>query len=379
MDVYEMSDAELEAAFREAKAGMDSPDTVYEEIYEEEEEEEEVADLEQPNEDSDYETSDEMEVEDESEEVSEADDGHDGEPDEVEEEADEGEEDTEIDAQPVQKHKFKANGKEYEFTMEEIVSQFPKVFGQAMDYTKKTQAIGKYRRTIDAIESAKLGHEDVNLAIDVLKGDKNAIAEVLKRNNIDTLDLDTDGSKYVAKDYGRDEKTIAIHDVIEEINDDPEYVTTSRVLSKEWDDASFQEFVKDPELIRALHIDVKNGDFSKVQPIAEKMKVYDRGRKSDLDYYKDAAKVYYGEIEAEKARQAEVDRIRADRDNRVAEKARISQVRADEAKAKAVKEESAKRKAAAPTKKVAGTKKSINYLDDSEEAYWEWYNNMPRP
>ena len=376
MDLHEMSDAELEAAFREAKAGMDSPETVYEETYEEEEE---VADLEQPDEDSDYETSEEMEVEDESEEVSEADDDHDGESDEADEEADEEAEDAEIDAQPVQKHKFKANGREYEFTMEEMVSQFPKVFGQTMDYTKKTQAIGKYRRTIDAIESAKLGHEDVNLAIDVLKGDKNAIAEVLKRNNIDTLDLDTDNSKYVAKDYGRDEKTIAIHDVIEEISGDPEYGITSRVLSKEWDDTSFQEFTKDPELIRALHIDVKSGMYDRVQPIAEKMKVYDRGRKSDLDYYKDASKVYFGEIEAEKARHAEVDRTRADRDNRVAEKARISQVRAEEAKAKAVREESAKRKAAAPTKKVAGTKKSINYLDDSDEAFEEWYKNIQRP
>ena len=35
-----------------------------------------------------------------------------------------------------------------------------------------------------------------------------------------------------------------------------------------------------------------------------------------------------------------------------------------------------KRKAAAPVKANAGTKKVIDYLDDSDEAFEEWYKKM---
>jgi hypothetical protein len=154
--------------------------------------------------------------------------------------------------------------------MEEM---FPKIFGQAIDYTKKTQAIKPWRKTIDAIEQAKLNHDDINLAIDVLRGDKNAIAEIIKRNGIDTLDLDTENSKYIPKDYGRDDTTLEIKDVVERISADREYETTHRILSKEWDENSFKELTKTPELIEALHVDVKTGMYAKVQPIAEKYKV----------------------------------------------------------------------------------------------------------
>lgn len=365
MDVWSMNDEELEQAFREAKAELGEADDVYEE----------VEDLEQPIEDSDDDTSMD-EIEDtEDEEVSETEeDTHDGESDAEEEEADEDEVDDVEEVQPVQRHKFKANGKEYEFTMEEMMTQFPKVFGQAMDYTRKTQALKPWRKTIDAIESAQLGQDDINLAIDVLKGDKGAIAEVLRKHKIDALDVDVD-SKYEAKDYGRDEHALAIQDVIDDISRDEEYKVTNRILSKEWDDNSFREMTKDPELIKLLHVDVKSGVYNKVQAIAEKMKVYSGAKQSDLEYYKDAAKVYYNEMANEQARLMEAEKARVDRENRIAEKARIAEVKANQEKAKAVKDESAKRKAAAPTKKVvAGTKKAIDYLDD--ESYDEWYASI---
>ena len=83
-------------------------------------------------------------------------------------------------------HKFKANGKEYEITEDEMRQQFPKIFGQAMNYTQKMQSLSPWRKTIDAMEQAKIKHEDVNLLIDVLKGDKAALASVIKKVGVDT-------------------------------------------------------------------------------------------------------------------------------------------------------------------------------------------------
>lgn len=372
--MFYMSDDELEAAFREARAQDMSPETDIE--MENSMVEDEPLDLEQPiEEDSDNdlvvdEVTEEEVVTDSEPKVEVADE----EPIEVDEQTEntEDEELPEITETPV--HKFKANGKEYSFTPEEMMEQFPKIFGQAMDYTKKTQALKPWRKTIDAIESARLGHDDINLMIDVFKGDKNAIAELIKRTGVDTLDLDTENSKYVPKDYGRDDTALAIKDIVDEISVDKEYETTHRILSKEWDERSFSELTKDPELIRLLHVDVKSGMYDKVQPIAEKMKVFDRGRQSDLDYYKAAAQEYF-RAEAETQRRAKaIEDQRLAREAKLARQAEIERVKATQIKQAAVREQAVVRKAAAPVKSNAGTKKTVtDYLDESEEAYDEWY------
>ena len=361
--MWNMSDEELEKMFLDAKTDIQSPDVEIEE------------NLEQPVEDSDDNGTEIVELEDEAEEPAEV-DGSD-ETAEVEEEPTEAEEEEKIEeVQEVQKIKFKANGKEYEFTEDEIKAQFPKIFGQAMDYTKKTQAIKPWRKTIDAIEQAKLSHDDVNLMIDVLRGDKDAIAAVIKRTGIDALELDTENSRYVPKDYGRDENALAIKDVIDEISADKEYEITHKVLSKDWDDNSFREMTKDPELIKQLHIDVKTGMFDKVQPIAEKMKVFDRGRQSDLDYYRMAAVEYFKEQEDAQRRMDAVEQQRLAREAKLAKQAEVEKVREAQTKREKVVEKTEQRKAAAPTKSNAGTKKVVDYLDDSDEAYEEWYRQM---
>ena len=361
-EMYRLSDEELEKMFYDAKAEGQSPDVGDE-------------DLEQPVEASDDNGTEEIELDDEAEEPAEVEESD--ETAEAEEEPTEAEEEEEIaEVQEVQKVKFKANGKEYEFTEDEIKAQFPKIFGQAMDYTKKTQAIKPWRKTIDAIEQAKLSHDDVNLMIDVLRGDKDAIAAVMKRTGIDALELDTENSKYVPKDYGRDDNALAIKDVIDEISADKEYEITHKVLSKDWDDNSFREMTKDPELIKQLHIDVKTGMFDKVQPIAEKMKVFDRGRQSDLDYYKMAAVEYFREQEDVQRRMDAVEQQRLAREAKLAKQAEVEKVREAQTKREKVVEKTEQRKAAAPTKSNAGTKKVVDYLDDSDEAYEEWYRQM---
>lgn len=373
--LWDMSDAALDEAFKIAKAEALSSDTT----YEEQRETQIVDDLEQPefedsDDDADVGDADPETTDDGSDKVGNGLDGDDTAEEENPEAEVKGDEEA---AQPVQeKYKFKANGKEYEFSDEEVRKEFPKIFGQAMDYTKKMQAIKPWRKTIDAIEEAKLNHDDVNLMIDVLKGDKDAVATVLKRTGIDALTLDIETSRYVPKDYGRDDKTLAVKDVIDEISTDSEYSTTYKVLSKDWDDRSFQEMTSDPELIRLLHVDVKSGMFNKVQPIAEKLKVYDRGRQSDLDYYKDAARVYFEEQRQVNAQVAETDRLKAIRAADEAERTRIREVKGKQQQQVVTRQDAEKRRAAAPTKRTSGVKQVIDYMDESEEAYNEWYNSV---
>jgi hypothetical protein len=404
-NLWDMSDDELEAAFKEAQAAQDSPETEMEaealpepdfeesepsveedtdeEVSLDEDTEEEIDDgPEQPEdedlEDSGHDTSDESETDDATEEDGEAPDSDDLDEDsDVDDEpsSDEADEDDE-EEQPVQSYKFRANGKDYEFSSEEIVDQFPKIFGQAMDYTKKMQTIKPWRKTIDAIEGAELNHDDVSLMIDVLKGDKDAITEVLKRTGTDTLELDTETeSKYVAKDYGRDDSALAIKDIVDDISQDVEYATTHNVLSKQWDEGSWNVMAQNPEMIRLLHTDVKSGMYDTLQPIAEKLKVYDGAKKSDLDYYKEAAQQHFAQTAEQEAYEERMAEKQAKREAAEAEKARLAEVKAKSQKRTATKQASVKRKAAAPTKSAA-SRDVIDYLDDSDEAFDDWYKRL---
>ena len=385
--LYNMSDEELEALVQEEQANeanneLDEPsndEPQDEEIIDLDEDDEE--ELEQPD-DEDEDSDDNAETEEnDSDDESEEPDEDTDEPDEEDSEdsednSDEKSDDEKEPVQPEQKRKYKANGMEYEFTEKEIFEMFPKVFGQAMDYTKKMQKIKPYRQMIDAIEQAQLSKDDLNLAIDVLKGDKDAIGALLKRTGIDALDLDVEDSNYVPKDYGRDETTLALNDVIEEISADQEYQRTQSILGREWDDKSWDEMTKDPSMIRALHIDVKTGMYDKVQPIAAKLKVYDGGRKRDLDYYKEAAGIYFAQqSEAEKQAQLEAQQ-QAELEAKQKREAELARVQAEKAKRETAKKKAVKRKKAAPSKVGAKAAGVTDYLDDSDEEFEKWYAQL---
>ena len=376
--LYNMSDEELERAFLDAREN-EQYNEVDEPVMESTEEyEEDIEIMEQPDEldeDSVDEgaTDDEVTTETESTEVTAQPDEEVDTEDEDPIEEEKSEEINEVAQQDHQELVFKANGREFKFTQDEMMAQFPKIFGQAMDYTKKTQAMKPWRKTIDAIEQAKLGHEDINLMIDVMKGNKEAIAEVLKRTGVDSLEIDTENSKYTPNDYGRDDKALAIKDIVEEISADKEYDITHRILSKEWDEKSFRDMTNDPELIRLLHVDVKTGIFDKVQPIADKIKVLDRGSKSDLEYYRMASIELAQQQRMADQRAYELERQKQEREAKLAKQVEIDRVKKIQEKQKEVEVKAVERKAATPTSRKVPTSKVVDYLDSSDEAFEDWY------
>lgn len=361
--LYDMSDDELEAAFKAAKAGMQTDEV-------EDDEAEEIDDTtEQPDEVE--EDSDDVESNRGDEEIVEETEDGSKEPDEVE--VDKPEEVDEIvDEEPkIAKYKVKANGTELELTNDELLQLAPK----ALNYTQKMQEIAPWRKSISALKDNGMTHDDVNLMIDIMKGDKDAIAEIVKRHKIDTLDLDVEESKYRPKDYGKDEHELALEDVVNMIKKDPEFKVTQYVVDDAWDVKSRGELAKNPSMIEGLHVDIKNGTFDKVNPIALKLKALDGGRKTDLDYYLEAGSQHYAELRRVQEVETNRTKLLAERD--AAKAKAIEEVKVREIKQTEVKKASEARKAAAPTKKAAGSGKIIDYLDDiSDDNFDAWYKDL---
>lgn len=407
-ELYDLSDEELETAYRDAKAGEvemgvvdDDPGADDEEVVVEDEESEdedvdvdadeeveedddtedevdEDEDLEQPDDDEDSEDKD-QDDEDDADDAEEPEDEPDG--DETDNPDVEEEKSEKSDLTPV-KRKYKANGQEFEFTEEEVLEQFGRVFGQAANYTQKMQAMADGRKTLSALKDNNLSHEDVNLMIDVMKGDKNAIAAVMKKAGLDAMDLDTEEeSTYAPRDYGRSEQELAIDDVIGAIEQDQEFAVTQHVVDRQWDSGSRKALAENPQMIAGLHNDVKSGVYDKVSPMAMKLKVLDGGTKSDIEYYIEAGTQYYGELDAQEEAIAAKTKATAEAEALAAEEAKVERGKIDAVKQRkatnnVVKKAANKRKAAAPTKKAAGKKDVIDYLEDSDEAFDAWYKKL---
>ena len=285
--------------------------------------------------------------------------------DNLDEDKDKEKEEEEEEPQVVKK-KFVANGQEFEFTEQEMLEQFEIVFGQAMDYTKKTQKMAPFRKMISALEEEGITSEQLNTAIDALKGNKQAIQTLLKENEIDPFSLSTDqenGEEYSPTDYGKNDTQLGIQDVISKISGDREYEITANVIDEQWDAASRNALASNPSMIEGLHSDIKSGVYDKVAPVAMKMKVLDGNTKSDIEYYMLAGEEVLGSEQDSGKPEQSVDEL-----NKAAQDADDN---FDQASS-----EAQRKRSATPTRKRADRKTVVDYLDDDDEAFESWYKKL---
>ena len=355
-DIENLSDEEFDKYMNDAIAeGGIVEEEVEVEGTETEVEEDEVDTAEQPEDENESEDSDDNNDVDEEqvEEPEEDSETEESAQDAVDEQPTEEEPKPTEDTHKVPTFRLKADGTEFELTENEL----KQLASKGMNDTKKMQDIKEYREHVSAIKEAALSKDDINLMIDVLKGDKDALATVMKRTGVDALDVDVENSKYVPKNYGRNEVELDIEEVVETISRDPEYVTTKHIISSNWDKQSQMEFVKDPVKIAKLHEDVKNGIFDQVVPMMLKKKALDGARKSDIEYYIEAGTDYYQNKarEAYNARVIEAEKAR--------KQAEIKVVKEQEAKRSVVTETASKRKAATMTKPKTAKRSIDDYLN----------------
>jgi len=280
------------------------------------------------------------------------------------EDEDEGEEEKPASAT---KREFTANGKKFEFSEEEMLDQFEVVFGQAMDYTQKTQKIAPYRKMISALEQEGITDDQLNIAIDALKGNKGAIQTLLKSNNIDAYDLSEDDEEesgpYTPQEYGKNEVQLGIEEIAAQISKDPEYKITVDVIDGQWDSSSRQRLSSNPRMIQGLHNDIKSGVYDKVAPVAMKMKVLDGNTKSDIEYY-----VLAGEqVLTEEQNSANAEQTVTDSN----QQAQAAEDDFDQASS-----EARRKRSATPTRKRTDRKGVIDYLDDDDKNFDAWYKNL---
>ena len=143
------------------------------------------------------------------------------------------------------------------------------------NYTKKMQVMAPMRKIVESLNAAKISEDDLNFLIDIHKGDKEAIKQLLKKNEIDTIDLDLDEIKYKPnkKNIASDED-VAFSETISDISESIPQI--QEILNNKWDAESKKLLLSDPRAMRALHEEIQMGRFEKVQQRLEVEKTFGR-------------------------------------------------------------------------------------------------------
>jgi len=291
-----MSDEELETAANEASmnAELEEADTSVDDSYIEDDntddsgDEPEVVDDGEPiieddkSKDNDGEPDDE--VEDKDSEISDDDKAN------LDEEAEPKEDDNEeaISDTPIEEFRdLKVDGKMIPIkSMDEIYA----LASGGGNLTQKYQRLAGHKKAIAIMQQHNITDEDLSVLAQIRSGNKDALANLVKKSGIDYLDItDEVSNTYNPNEFVPSDVAVSIQEIQDEISVDPEYSITQNVVNNMFDDSSRDMLVENPAMIKGLHQDIKNGVFEQVQAEAYKLKMMTGGIKSDMEYYIEAA------------------------------------------------------------------------------------------
>ena len=168
---------------------------------------------------------------------------------------------------------FKANGKEIApRTVEDVVQ----LMQMGANYTKKMQSIAPMRKAVESLSNAGIDSEEkLSYLIDLYKGDKEAIKQLLKNNQIDAMDLDLDEINYSPnKQNIASEADVKFAETLSNINESLPQI--QNIMDKQWDQESKKILLSDPRALQALHEEIQMGRFEPVQKQLEVERTFGR-------------------------------------------------------------------------------------------------------
>lgn len=244
----------------------------------------------------------------------------------------------------------------------------PKKIIQSMQmaggFSEKMAGFKQYRPFMAPLKERGMLEDQAkfDLAMNLLDGDKEAIKQHLHTLKIDPMELDMDVIKYEGKSNIASAESLIIEDVMERAKGAGIEDRVREVLGKEWDTASFNEFVGNETVRNDLLSHMESGAYDKVQDKMTEMSRLDfngsYGNMNTINKYRAAVKELHNETPkvapvAKVEKPATVVKKAAPKASVKTEKAKI---------AKSRKEEEYKVKAAKQEAKIANQRKRASSM-----------------
>lgn len=185
---------------------------------------------------------------------------------------------------------IKADGSEIKLkNKEELISLVQK----GANYTRKSQELSKKKKIIQSLEEANIKtEEDLNLLIDIYKGNPKAINSFIKSKKIelDSYEDDDENSTYIPSNNIVSDKEVEFNDIITEIKKSPYKDKISNILNDIWDKESVDMISKDSALLAGLYGEVSQGRFEELQAKVVRDKLFGTEKEPDIIKYMKFAK-----------------------------------------------------------------------------------------
>lgn len=198
---------------------------------------------------------------------------------------------------------FKANGKELKV---DSVDDAIQLMQMGANYSKKMAALKPKVKLLKMLENNDLLDESkLSFYIDVSKGNKEAVATLLKQLEVDPLEVDLDKSEdYTPGTYNVSDNEVEVSRILDEIKDTPTYNRTLGVVSNKWDESSRSLLVQNPVLIKVINDHMESGVFDKITSEIERERMLGRlDGVSDLEAYKVIGDKLYSQPSAQPEQQ----------------------------------------------------------------------------
>lgn len=169
---------------------------------------------------------------------------------------------------------IKANGKTYTFkSADEIIP----ILQKGLNYSKKMGNIKNYQKQIQSLYSAGINSlEELNFAIDLYKGNPEALKTLFKNKQIDAMDLsDTDNISY-NKSVNNiiSDSDANYYTVLEDVKEQDYYPKLYDVLQNKWDNESKNKILQDGKSLKAFSDEFALGRFDAVNDIVEEQRAF---------------------------------------------------------------------------------------------------------
>ena len=182
------------------------------------------------------------------------------------------------------KYKIKANGKEWEYDLDQVKL----LASKGIDYTKKLQALSPYRKMINAVSENGITEDDINQLIEMKKGNRDAIGAFTKKYNIALSDIEegeANAQNYRPQSYGREYSEL--QEIDAEIRgmipsgtylNQTQYDNMVSFFNNTLTNADRELFEQNPQALHILANDFKTGMFDRTMQEVERL--------DNIEYYK---------------------------------------------------------------------------------------------
>lgn len=167
---------------------------------------------------------------------------------------------------------IKANGKEIKL---ESPDEAIKLIQQGANYTKKMQALQPNLKLLRMLENQGLLDEaKLTRLIDLEKKNPAAIKQIVKESGIDPLELDnTEDPGYTPGNYRVSDAEITFTSTVEEVASEPGGKDLISTIHKTWDERSKKALWVDPDILRVLTKQRKDGIYGRIVAEVDRRKM----------------------------------------------------------------------------------------------------------